>query len=116
MAAGVAVDPQRGIFVLAIIGLMVCVAVPAFAQDEAVILIAHPAFRDLEYRQTVLIAAPDPLHEELALACLAMSMTAEAAAHGLGLALVPRSTPSFSKQLMPLAPEPRMWLARPSPN
>jgi putative transcriptional regulator len=36
--------------------------VPAFAQaqDEAIILIAHPQFRDLEYRQTVLIAAPAP--------------------------------------------------------
>lgn len=33
---------------------------PAAAQDqeEAIILIAHPAFRDLEWRQTVLIAAP----------------------------------------------------------
>src|SRR5262245_11488828 len=29
-------------------------------QEEAIILIAHPAFRDLEYRQTVLIAAPAP--------------------------------------------------------
>jgi putative transcriptional regulator len=29
-------------------------------QEEAIILIAHPAFRDLEYRQTVLIAAPGP--------------------------------------------------------
>ena len=28
--------------------------------DEAIILIAHPQFRDLEYRQTVLIAAPAP--------------------------------------------------------
>ena len=28
--------------------------------DEAMLLIAHPAFRDLEYRQTVLIAAPAP--------------------------------------------------------
>src|SRR5205823_14042209 len=35
-------------------------AVPAAAQDEAMILVAHPAFRDLEYRQTVLIAAPAP--------------------------------------------------------
>src|SRR2546425_7192934 len=35
-------------------------ASPALAQDEAMILIAHPAFRDLEYRQTVLIAAPAP--------------------------------------------------------
>jgi putative transcriptional regulator len=38
--------------------------VPGFAraqsQDEAILLIAHPAFRDLEYRQTVLIAAPAP--------------------------------------------------------
>ena len=33
---------------------------PAAAQDEAMILVAHPAFRDLEYRQTVLIAAPAP--------------------------------------------------------
>jgi len=33
---------------------------PALAQDEAVILVAHPAFRDLDYRQTVLIAAPAP--------------------------------------------------------
>jgi putative transcriptional regulator len=30
------------------------------SQDEAVLLIAHPAFRDLEYRQTVLLAAPVP--------------------------------------------------------
>jgi putative transcriptional regulator len=29
-------------------------------QDEAILLIAHPAFRDVEYRQTVLIAAPAP--------------------------------------------------------
>jgi putative transcriptional regulator len=33
---------------------------PVLAQDDAMILIAHPAFRDLEYRQTVLIAAPAP--------------------------------------------------------
>ncbi len=38
----------------------VALSAPAFAQDEAMILIAHPAFRDLEYRQTVLIAAPAP--------------------------------------------------------
>jgi len=30
----------------------------AQSQGEAVLLIAHPAFRDMEYRQTVLIAAP----------------------------------------------------------
>jgi putative transcriptional regulator len=39
--------------------LLLCGA--ALAQDDdAVILVAHPAFRDLEYRQTVLIAAPAP--------------------------------------------------------
>jgi putative transcriptional regulator len=35
----------------------------AFAQSheaEAVLLVAHPAFRDVEYRQTVLLAAPAP--------------------------------------------------------
>jgi putative transcriptional regulator len=30
------------------------------ATEDALILVAHPAFRDLEYRQTVLIAAPAP--------------------------------------------------------
>src|SRR5436853_5602033 len=29
-------------------------------QDDAILLVAHPAFRDLEYRQTVLLAAPAP--------------------------------------------------------
>ena len=32
----------------------------AQAQEDAIILVAHPAFRDLEYRQTVLVAAPAP--------------------------------------------------------
>jgi putative transcriptional regulator len=32
----------------------------AAAQDQAMILVAHPAFRDLEWRQTVVIAAPAP--------------------------------------------------------
>lgn len=32
----------------------------ALAQDRAMILVAHPAFRDLEWRQTVIIAAPAP--------------------------------------------------------
>ncbi len=36
------------------------VAGSALAQDQAMILIAHPAFRDLEWRQTVIIAAPAP--------------------------------------------------------
>src|SRR5882724_4171195 len=32
----------------------------AAEEDAALVLIAHPAFRDLEYRQTVLLAAPAP--------------------------------------------------------
>ena len=32
----------------------------AQSQDEAILLIAHPQFRDREYRETVLIAAPAP--------------------------------------------------------
>lgn len=32
----------------------------AAAQEGAMILVAHPAFRDLEWRQTVIIAAPVP--------------------------------------------------------
>lgn len=43
------------LFLLAAAGLA-----GAQAQDEAILLVAHPAFRDLEYRQTVLIAAPAP--------------------------------------------------------
>ena len=40
--------------------LMVAPLAGAQGQDDAIILIAHPAFRDLEYRQTVLVAAPAP--------------------------------------------------------
>jgi putative transcriptional regulator len=40
--------------------LLLALSAPALAQDDAIILVAHPAFRDLEYRQTVLIAAPAP--------------------------------------------------------
>lgn len=44
--------------------LLLCAAAsPALAQvqeDHAVLLVAHPMFRDLDYRQTVLIAAPAP--------------------------------------------------------
>src|SRR6185295_326185 len=40
--------------------LMAASLAGAQGQDDAIILIAHPAFRDLEYRQTVLIAAPAP--------------------------------------------------------
>jgi putative transcriptional regulator len=50
--------------VLRILALLAFIAAcaPALAQlqDEAVILVAQPGFRDLEYRQTVLIAAPVP--------------------------------------------------------
>ena len=51
-------------FLRALIGLLLCAtALPALAQvqeDEAIFLIAHPMFRDLDYRQTVLLAAPAP--------------------------------------------------------
>jgi len=40
--------------------LMLAPLAGAQGQDDAIILIAHPAFRDLEYRQTVLVAAPAP--------------------------------------------------------
>lgn len=46
----------------AIVLLLLALALPASAQaqDDAILLVAHPAFRDLEYRHTVLIAAPAP--------------------------------------------------------
>jgi putative transcriptional regulator len=40
--------------------LLVSGFVRAQPQEDAILLVAHPAFRDLEYRQTVLIAAPAP--------------------------------------------------------
>src|SRR5712664_4814280 len=48
----------RSLVLLAVFAL----AAPVFAQsqEDAILLVAHPAFRDLEYRQTVLIAAPAP--------------------------------------------------------
>jgi putative transcriptional regulator len=46
----------RGLLVL--LALLGCGA--AVAQEHALILVAHPAFRDMEWRQTVLIAAPVP--------------------------------------------------------
>jgi len=40
---------------------LIVAAVPANAQEEdAVLLVAHPAFRDLDYRQTVVLASPAP--------------------------------------------------------
>jgi putative transcriptional regulator len=51
-------------FVLRIVALLALLVTAPLAgaqgQDDAIILIAHPAFRDLEYRQTVLVAAPAP--------------------------------------------------------
>jgi putative transcriptional regulator len=44
--------------------LFLLLALSGFARaqshDEAILLVAHPQFRDLEYRQTVLLAAPAP--------------------------------------------------------
>jgi putative transcriptional regulator len=47
------------------VALLACAApwsAPALAQDDdaAMLLVAHPAFRDIDYRQTVLLAAPGP--------------------------------------------------------
>lgn len=44
----------------ALLLLLVCGLAAAQSQGEAILLVAHPAFRDLEYRQTVLLAAPAP--------------------------------------------------------
>ena len=45
--------------ILALSLLALCAS--AFAQaEDAILLIAHPAFRDMEYRQAVLLAAPAP--------------------------------------------------------
>jgi putative transcriptional regulator len=48
--------------VLTLVAGLLAACGSAFAQgnDAAVILVAHPAFRDREYRETVLIAAPAP--------------------------------------------------------
>src|SRR2546423_14438522 len=40
--------------------ILLALAGTAAAQEEALILVAHPAFRDQDYRQSVLIAAPAP--------------------------------------------------------
>jgi putative transcriptional regulator len=48
---------------IALIVLLAAAPWPATAlaqDDDAMLLIAHPAFRDLDYRQTVLLAAPGP--------------------------------------------------------
>src|SRR5262245_28678954 len=49
---------------LRLASILLLLSISAFAraqsQEEAMLLIAHPSFRDLEYRQTVLLAAPAP--------------------------------------------------------
>src|SRR5262245_12880001 len=43
--------------------IALALVLPGLAQaqtEDALILVAHPAFRDIEYRQTVLVAAPVP--------------------------------------------------------
>ena len=55
----------RAVRLLIALAILIC-AVPwatsALADDdeEAMLLVAHPSFRDLDYRQTVLLAAPAP--------------------------------------------------------
>jgi len=51
---------MRAMRILVSLLALLAVAATAHAQDEAVFLVAHPSFRDLEYRQSVLIAAPVP--------------------------------------------------------
>jgi putative transcriptional regulator len=47
--------------ILIALALLASLASPARAQEEdAMLLVAHPAFRDIDYRQTVLLAAPAP--------------------------------------------------------
>ena len=55
----------RAVRLLIALAVLVCAApwsATALAQDddEAMLLVAHPSFRDLDYRQTVLLAAPAP--------------------------------------------------------
>ena len=47
------------LFSFAILAL-VSAAAWAQSQEDALLLVAHPGFRDVEYRQTVLLAAPAP--------------------------------------------------------
>ena len=47
-------------FALLSLALLSSGAALAQSPEDAMLLVAHPAFRDLEYRQTVLIAAPAP--------------------------------------------------------
>jgi putative transcriptional regulator len=47
------------LFFLALLAL-VSASAWAQSQEDALLLVAHPGFRDMEYRQTVLLAAPAP--------------------------------------------------------
>jgi putative transcriptional regulator len=47
-------------FAALVFALSLCAPARAQLQEDAMLLVAHPAFRDLEYRQTVLLAAPAP--------------------------------------------------------
>src|SRR5687767_11398692 len=49
----------RRLFSIAFL-LLVSTLAWAQAQEDALLLVAHPGFRDVEYRQTVLLAAPAP--------------------------------------------------------
>jgi len=52
---------QNAMRILLCFALFAAMASSARAQDEdAIFLVAHPAFRDVDYRQTVLLAAPAP--------------------------------------------------------
>jgi len=53
---------MRLLIAIAVLACAAAWAAPALAQDEdaAILLVAHPAFRDLDYRQSVLLAAPGP--------------------------------------------------------
>ena len=51
---------KKALALLAMVAGLLGHAAWAGAQEDALLLVAHPAFRDLEYRQTVLLAAPAP--------------------------------------------------------
>jgi len=51
---------MRAVLRLAAVPLLLWAGGAVAQQEDALLLIAHPAFRDVEYRQTVLLAAPAP--------------------------------------------------------
>jgi len=55
---------MSGVFRVLLLLALACAALgaePLLAQEEeAMLLVAHPAFREIDYRQTVIIAAPGP--------------------------------------------------------